>query len=378
MYRLVVGVLTLLLATPALGAADNPKDKSATPAKQYQALLKEYQDAAIAFQDAIKNAKTQEERQKIISEKDPRWTLAPKFVDLAEKNPKDPAAVDALIWVLTNNLGSLGEKGTTAKAMAILMRDHIESDKLGPLCESLDTDLAGFDKRIEAFLRLIIAKNPHKGVRTEACLMLARRLSTCAYLLKRMEEDPQFSKGMESSFGKDTVEELKKPDLAQQEAECEKVFREFADTYAGDMQTERLTRACQQIVFSQGKGEELLLRTLLENDVRHEVQGVACLSLAQLQKLRANAVPESEAKAAKAFLDESEKALERAVAKYADVKLPVRGTVGAKATSELYELRCLSVGKAAPEVAGKDQDGQNFKLSDYKGKVVLLDFWSEF
>jgi hypothetical protein len=35
----------------------------------------------------------------------------------------------------------------------------------------------------------------------------------------------------------------------------------------------------------------------------------------------------------------------------------------------------LCVGMAAPEVAGEDIDGLSFKLSDYRGKVVLLDFW---
>ena len=45
--------------------------------------------------------------------------------------------------------------------------------------------------------------------------------------------------------------------------------------------------------------------------------------------------------------------------------------------SELYEMRHLAVGKPAPDVEGEDQDGKAFKLSDYKGKVVLLDFWSE-
>jgi peroxiredoxin len=30
-----------------------------------------------------------------------------------------------------------------------------------------------------------------------------------------------------------------------------------------------------------------------------------------------------------------------------------------------------------PEIDGEDQDGKQFKLSDYKGKVVLLDFWSQ-
>ncbi len=33
------------------------------------------------------------------------------------------------------------------------------------------------------------------------------------------------------------------------------------------------------------------------------------------------------------------------------------------------------VGTPAPEIEGKDLDGVAFKLSDYHGKVVLLDFW---
>ena len=33
-------------------------------------------------------------------------------------------------------------------------------------------------------------------------------------------------------------------------------------------------------------------------------------------------------------------------------------------------------GRQAPDIEGEDQDGKRFKLSDYRGKVVLLDFWS--
>ncbi len=29
----------------------------------------------------------------------------------------------------------------------------------------------------------------------------------------------------------------------------------------------------------------------------------------------------------------------------------------------------------APEIVGEDVDGVPFKLSDYRGKVVVLDFW---
>ena len=34
------------------------------------------------------------------------------------------------------------------------------------------------------------------------------------------------------------------------------------------------------------------------------------------------------------------------------------------------------VGKTAPGFSGKDIDGKEINLSDYKGKVVLLDFWA--
>lgn len=33
------------------------------------------------------------------------------------------------------------------------------------------------------------------------------------------------------------------------------------------------------------------------------------------------------------------------------------------------------VGEQAPEISGEDVDGKAFKLSDYRGKVVVLDFW---
>ena len=35
----------------------------------------------------------------------------------------------------------------------------------------------------------------------------------------------------------------------------------------------------------------------------------------------------------------------------------------------------LNVGDLAPEIQGEDIDGRPFKLSDYRGKVVVLDFW---
>jgi hypothetical protein len=47
------------------------------------------------------------------------------------------------------------------------------------------------------------------------------------------------------------------------------------------------------------------------------------------------------------------------------------------AKKELFVVRNLSVGKTAPEIVGTDLDGKEFKLSDYRGKVVFLDFWGD-
>jgi len=37
----------------------------------------------------------------------------------------------------------------------------------------------------------------------------------------------------------------------------------------------------------------------------------------------------------------------------------------------------LAIGKVAPEIIGKDVDGNEMKLSDYRGKIVVLDFWGD-
>src|SRR5207245_5784544 len=77
-------------------------------------------------------------------------------------------------------------------------------------------------------------------------------------------------------------------------------------------------------------------------------------------------------------VNEVEALFELAAEKYGDVKLPYGGTVAEKAKAELFEIRHLAVGKEAQDIEGADQDGKRFKLSDYRGKVVLLDFWQEF
>ncbi len=50
-------------------------------------------------------------------------------------------------------------------------------------------------------------------------------------------------------------------------------------------------------------------------------------------------------------------------------------SVSAKHTTKRSENIGLDVGQVAPEIDAEDLDGKRFKLSDYRGKVVVLDFW---
>src|SRR5262245_27626322 len=149
MKQLLGGTLALVLALPLAVAQKKGPNKPPTPAEQYQAILKEYQTAASG------RGGGDEERRKIIARVDKlRDSLARRFLELAEKHPADPIAVDALIqgiWMVNNNAFPAGGKDSPGgKAMTLLLRDHVRNDKLGPICLRIAT---GFRREYETFLR---------------------------------------------------------------------------------------------------------------------------------------------------------------------------------------------------------------------------------
>ena len=376
MHRVVAGVFVLLLAWPALRADDKPKDqdkdKPATPAEQYQALQKDALEAQQAFQKKLRDAKP-EERGKLF-EQNPVKDLAPKFLELAEKHSKDPIALDALTWVMTNTSRPTDSKELRAKAIAMLLRDHVDNAKLGAVCQTM---AFGIDKQNDAFLRTLGEKSQNAEVQAEACLALAQSVAQKAMIAKRMREDPEMAQRLESAFGKEQADELKKADLAKIDAESEQLFKQLVDKHIAALQDAARIEFVPVAAVLRRQGRRLPSAHAARKDSRIDVQGAACITLAQALKQRADDMPETQAKEAEKLRAESEKLFELAVEKYAEVKF-MRGTIGKTAKRELFDLRNLSVGKPAPIVEGEDQDGQKFKLSDYNGKVVLLDFWSQF
>jgi hypothetical protein len=291
MDRMLWRILVLLLGLSPVAAGDERSSKPSTAAEQYLAIAKEFNGEGYA----LRQAKTDDERERVVIRVE-KLTL--RLLDLAEKNPKDPAAMDALVQAVTQEIWmennsshpGRGQESPEVRAIAILLRDHVRSDRAGEACRRMSY---GFRKECETFLRSVFESNPHRDVRALSCLRLAQFLNGRLQRLELLKERPELAKRYEGLFGKDYLQALQQKDRAQAVKEVEAVF-------------------------------------------------------------------------------------EHAAHKYGDVKLPFGGTVGEKANAELHEIRHLAVGRAAQDIEGDDQDGKRFKLSDYRGKVVLLYFWSEY
>jgi peroxiredoxin len=66
--------------------------------------------------------------------------------------------------------------------------------------------------------------------------------------------------------------------------------------------------------------------------------------------------------------------LRKAIIQSSDVDIN-GNTVAKIAEDELYVIRFLSKGRVSPDLSGTDSAGRPLKLSDFKGKVVVLMFW---
>src|SRR4030095_9964418 len=227
-------------------------------------------------------AKTDAEREKLSYPQPENY--AKRFLDLAKANPKDDAAIDALVWIGQNYRNSGNE---IDEALDLLLKNEVTSSRLTDVAQALvyaQTDHA------QEWLSAIIEKSPHADVRGNATFALGKlcyRNSESAADLK----DANRAKMLKQWLGEKAFEQLKSNP---------------SDGW-------------------QKKAERLLQPVIAQcPEVKH-----------------------------------------------------YRGTLADAAKGELFEIRNLAIGKVAPEIEGEDVEGKRFKLSDYRGKVVVIDFWGD-
>lgn len=112
---------------------------------------------------------------------------------------------------------------------------------------------------------------------------------------------------------------------------------------------------------------EAVLRTLIEKSPEKSVQAAALYSVASTILAQKKAKPERVA--------EARTMMERIQKDFAGIKSPRGQEYKAMAEALLFEMDNLQIGKTAPDFEVTDENGVKFKLSDYRGKVVVIDFW---
>ncbi len=257
----------------------------------------------------------------------------------------------------------------------------------------------------DSIVRRIIEANPHHEVQEEARWALAIRQVESAGLAAMLKTaSPEARRHLVRDWGQDRVAQLEGTDPSVRAAEIERLLL-LLSINAAD-------RALPQISFhvmatytklggdlgAYHRNAERLLRRILQTNPDRRSRAMACFALAKYEAGLAQEVArlklaprqsveywitrlgreraEQLGQLDPATLNkDAEQLLERVVHDYADVRDPVvLHPLGQQAEAALLGLRGPAIGRIAPEIAGDDIDGKPMKLSDSRGKVVLLTF----
>jgi thiol-disulfide isomerase/thioredoxin len=329
--------------TAASAPTTKPDPASQRPegsiAKQYQEILAEFEAEQIARRRVLTKAQSTPAKP-VISKTKPRDLIAHyarRMVDLALSSPADPGARDALLWVIDKpGRGDGGPYGDEfARAAALLVRHHGDDPEAVRIGLGLDNRVT---PRRDALLFGFYAAAKGREAKGLARLALAQYLAPKATEVEYARSVEGRPKRRGISGGK-VVREVDLPDedyayhlgLRQCEpqvirAEAERLFEEVISEY-GDVPL--ITR------------HQRVLEALLKEPAP-KLNG---------EPLTVNV----------------RRTIERLVAR--------KKTLREEAEARLDDMLNLAVGKSAPEIEGLDFNGKPLKLSEYKGKVVVLVFW---
>ena len=144
------------------------------------------------------------------------------------------------------------------------------------------------------------------------------------------------------------------------QAESE-ALKQLAENFPTDQAVAQ--QVIPRLSWSGSPQAEALLRAAMEKNTDRKQKGMAQLTLGTYLKNNDRGA-------------EAEKLLDDLSANYTDVKTG-RSSLAEQANNVLFEVRNLAIGKTAPEITGQSIDGKPMKLSDFKGKVVVLDFFGD-
>jgi thiol-disulfide isomerase/thioredoxin len=151
-----------------------------------------------------------------------------------------------------------------------------------------------------------------------------------------------------------------------------KVLKSLAENH---MESKELGTALQIAAQIEGEESAAFLKAVAEKSKDESTKGRAILALADAAGNKADS-PKATKEERAAAEKKAREYYERIAKDFADVAGPRGKKLGEQAKDGLYKLDKLTVGKQAPDAAGENLEGKKMKLSDFKGKVVVVDIWA--
>ncbi len=140
-------------------------------------------------------------------------------------------------------------------------------------------------------------------------------------------------------------------------------------------QRDDLTDVCLSLARSADPACDRVLQHLAVNHRRDKMRAVACYSLGLSLSRQAENCPASERTRSGSLARRAEEYFDQVIRQFPNITLG-SSPLEEMARKKLHQVKYLAVGRVAQEIAGVDLQGQPFKLSEYRGKVVVLDFWA--
>ena len=115
---------------------------------------------------------------------------------------------------------------------------------------------------------------------------------------------------------------------------------------------------------------------IVANNPHHSIQGKALLQMTGVYNRQVMRLKGTQDKSDVTEIKEKIRDIyERIKNEYADVEYSSKETLGQRAEKALLAKEKLRIGQPAIEITGKNLNGQPMKLTDFRGKIVVLDFW---
>jgi thiol-disulfide isomerase/thioredoxin len=300
----------------------------------------EYRNSIYAKLEKAKNDKDQNQIYLELSAREEQ--VCRELVDISLQNPKTEAAKQALIWVVNKPGRGIGGDygGEFDRAAGLLVRNHGDDAEVAGVCMWMN-NILGFSR--DSFLYGMAAAAKSRETKGLTQYALAQYVSKKALYAAGAQKNPgrltfeRKSKGENGKVETKTVdagdetnayiESLRVIDSEALKRKAESIYEEIIRDYS-DIPGKRI-------------GLWEMARWLQSDPPMREGVTLKPDEVDQIRKILARPVP----------------------------------TLGELAKQRLDEMNNLVEGKPAPEIDAEGVDGKRFKLSDYRGKVVVLIFW---